>query len=64
MQIAGISYRINWRKFKRGYSVFFPCLNDSSCKKEVRAVAKRLRMNVFMKTTIEEGIKGVRVWRV
>jgi len=64
MQVAGIQYNIDWRKFKRGYSVFFPCLNDSSSKKEVRAVMKRLRMEVFIKTTVEEGIKGIRVWRL
>ena len=64
MQVAGIQYKIDWRKFKRGYSVFFPCLNDSSSKKEVRAVMKRLRIDVFIKTTIEEGVKGIRVWRV
>ena len=64
MRVAGIQYKIDWRKFKRGYSVFFPCLNDSSSKKEVRAVMKRLRMEVFIKTTIEEGIKGIRVWRI
>ena len=64
MRVAGIQYKIDWRKFKRGYSVFFPCLNDSSAKKEVRAVMKRLRIDVFIKTTIEEGIKGIRVWRV
>lgn len=64
MQVAGIQYKIDWRKFKRGYSVFFPCLNDSSSKKEVLAVTKRLGIEVFIKTTIEEGIKGIRVWRV
>ena len=64
MLIAGISYKIDWRKFKRGYSVFFPCLDDSSAKKEVRTVTKRLRMNVFIKTTVEEGVKGIRVWRL
>ena len=64
MRVAGIQYKIDWRKFKRGYSVFFPCLDDSSAKKEVRAVLKRLRIEVFIKTTVEEGIKGIRVWRV
>ena len=64
MQIAGIQYKIDWRKFKQGYSVFFPCLDDSSSKKEVRAVMKRLRIDVFIKTTIEEGVKGIRVWRI
>jgi len=39
-------------------------LDDSSAKKEVRAVMKRLGMDVFIKTTIEEGIKGIRVWRL
>ena len=64
MKVAGIQYKIDWRKFKRGYSVFFPCLDDSSSKKEVRAVMKRLRIDVFIKTTIEEGVKGIRVWRL
>lgn len=64
MKVAGIQYKIDWRKFKRGYSVFFPCLDDSSSKKEVRAVMKRLRIDVFIKTTIEEGVKGIRVWRI
>ena len=64
MKVAGIQYKIDWRKFKRGYSVFFPCLDDSSSKKEVRAVMKRLHIDVFIKTTIEEGVKGIRVWRI
>ena len=64
MQVAGIQYKIDWRKFKRGYSLFFPCLNDSSSKKEVLAVMGRLQINVFIKTTIEDGVKGIRVWRI
>lgn len=64
MRIAGISYKIDWRKFKRGYSVFFPCLDDSSAKKELNKVLYRLNIKVFVKTTVEHGVKGIRVWRV
>ena len=64
MLIEQNSYSINWKNFKPGYSFFVPCLDTSVAKKEVIRVAKRLKMEVLIKIVIEEGVKGLRVWRI
>lgn len=64
MLLEGISYRVNWRAFVRGASIFLPCLHPSAAKKVVRAEAKQLGMKLLMKTSIEDGIQGLRVWRL
>jgi hypothetical protein len=64
MQIEGVSYDINWRAFKRGTSIFIPCLNPPRVKEDVRAILRRLRIKVVMKLVIEENIRGLRIWRM
>jgi hypothetical protein len=64
MLIEQNSYSINWKNFKSGYSFFVPCLDTSAAKKEVIRVAKRLKMEVLIKIVIEDGVKGLRVWRI
>lgn len=64
MRIETITYRINWAKFRRGYSFFVPCIDHKAAKEAVNAVSHRLRMETVTKITIEDGIKGLRVWRV
>lgn len=64
MKVHGISFEINWSKFKPGRTFFIPCLDLDFAKKEVEAVAKRLRYSVEMKGVVENGIKGLRVWRI
>lgn len=48
----------------KGTSFFIPCLDCKAAKVEIRRETKRLKFNVAMKTVIEEGIRGVRVWRL
>jgi len=62
--IERVSYNINWRRLKAGYSFFIPCVNCAKAKQEVRLVTKRLKIEILMKVSIEEGIKGLRIWRV
>lgn len=64
MQVEKVSYQINWKKFKKGCSFFIPCLNPSAAKKEILATTDRLRYKILTKVVIEEGIKGLRVWRI
>lgn len=66
MKVAGIEYQINWRKFTKGKSLFFPCLDTKSAKAELDTVFKRLGLNVVYKGVIDtkSGIRGLRVWRV
>jgi len=64
MLIEQVSYNINWRNFKRGASFFIPCIDTANAKKEIKRVTKRLKIQVISKTSIEEGVKGLRVWKI
>ena len=64
MKIETVSYQIEWRKFKKGYSFFVPCIDTQAAKETIARVARRLKMEVVTKVVIEDGIKGLRVWRM
>lgn len=64
MLVEKVSYRIDWRKFKKGTSFFIPCLAPKKAKQEILCTTNRLKMKVVMKVVIEEGIRGLRVWRL
>ena len=63
MKIETVSYLIEWRKFRKGYSFFVPCIDERAAREELNAVAKRLKMDIVTKVVITDGIKGLRVWR-
>jgi hypothetical protein len=63
MQIEGVTYDVNWRAFKKGTSMFFPCLDQECAEAQLMVVLKRLRIKVLVKHTIEDGIRGLRIWR-
>lgn len=67
MRVAGVSYDIDWRTFKKGRSMFFPSLDaHRSWKQDVRPVVRRLKLNVVYKAVVDpkSGIRGLRIWRV
>ena len=64
MKIETVSYLIEWRKFRKGYSFFVPCIDERAAREELNAIAKRLKMDIVTKVVITDGIKGLRVWRV
>ena len=64
MRVAGLAYQINWKAFKRGASFFIPCLDTAEAMEEVKSITTRLRYDVVMRDVIEEGVRGVRTWRV
>ena len=64
MKIETVSYLIEWKKFRKGYSFFVPCIDERAAREELNAVAKRLKMDIVTKVVITDGIKGLRVWRV
>ena len=64
MQIETVSYNINWRKMHKGYSFFVPCINHKAARKTLAATAERLGIELVTKVVIEDGVKGLRVWRV
>lgn len=64
MRVENVEYEVNWRKFRRGTSIFIPCLDPPRAKQEVLSVTKRLKVPVLMKVVIDDGIRGLRIWRV
>lgn len=64
MKLEGVNYRINWRKFRRGTSFMIPCLDPKKTKAELEVILKRLDLQVLIKVVIEEGVRGLRVWKL
>jgi hypothetical protein len=64
MKIETVSFQIDWKKFRKGYSFFVPCIDHEAARKTLAAVTKRLKIKTVSKVVVEEGIKGLRVWRV
>jgi hypothetical protein len=64
MKIETVSYQIEWKKFRKGYSFFVPCIDEKAAREELNRVAKRLKMSIVTKVVLLDGIKGLRVWRV
>jgi len=59
-----VSYQINWKTFKAGWSFFIPCLHPPTARQELLKETKRLKFKVVIKVVLEDGVQGIRVWRV
>lgn len=64
MKVEKVQYQINWKSFKLGWSFFIPCLDATAAKKHVAKETKKFKYKIVTKVTLEEGVRGVRVWRV
>lgn len=64
MRIEGVSYRLDWNKFRIGSSFFVPCLNDEDARQRIQRVMTRLGYATIIKLVVEDGIRGLRVWRI
>ena len=63
-QIHGILFDVQWDKFEPHSSFFIPCLDDKKAKKLLYTECKKRKLQVRIKTVIENYIRGVRVWRL
>ena len=64
MRINGINYEIDWTKFKKGRSFFVPCMDAEEAKSVVNTTMERLGFEAKVKLVIENGFRGLRIWRV
>jgi len=64
MLVENVSYQINWKAFKRGTSIFVPCLNPPNAVEEIMSTMKRVKVKVVTKVVIHDGVRGVRIWRL
>lgn len=60
----GVCMRINWNRFVVGSSVFMPCIDVEKAKQEVQKMAKHRCIKLKAVVRIENGLYGVRFWRV
>jgi len=64
MRVNGVNYEIDWTKFKVGRSFFVPCLDAAEAKNVVKATMERFGFEVKVKLVIEDGFRGLRIWRI
>jgi hypothetical protein len=64
MDVEKVSYAVNWKNFRKGYSFFIPCLKCKRAKETVKKKTRRLKMEVLTKVVVEDGVRGIRVWRL
>jgi hypothetical protein len=64
MRVEGLAYELDWQEFTVGSSFFIPCLDADKARKRVEDKMERLGYNVIVKLVIEDGVRGLRVWRV
>jgi hypothetical protein len=62
--VEGVKYDINWSKFKRGSSIFIPCLDRVAVRQQVRELMQLYRFKVLIKLVVVDGISGLKIWRV
>ena len=60
----GVKIIVNWDKMATGSSIFIPCINTEKAKNQLQKVAKAKKYEVSLKIHIENGMWGVRMWRM
>jgi len=63
MLIEGVEYNLNWTEFTVGSSFFVPCVDAETAQQKLLKKMKRLNYAVLCKIVIEDGVRGLRVWR-
>lgn len=63
MRIDGVDYELDWTEFTIGSSFFIPCVGVTAGKERIERKMARLGFAVIVKIVIEDGVKGLRVWR-
>ena len=64
MKLLDQTLLIEWNKFKPGTSFFVPCWDRRGMAIYLHKEARRLHVDIVMKSVIERGMYGIRVWRV
>lgn len=64
MKIDGVTYTLDWEDFTVGSSFFVPCLGLAKAKETIERKMRRLEYAIIIKVVVEDGVQGLRVWRV
>ena len=60
----GVDYQILWSEFKPGSSIFLPAVDTKAAIAAITKESERLEFQFIHKIVVEDGIKGIRVWRL
>jgi len=60
----GIQIVVDWDKFLPGASVFVPCINTTAATSQLGKIAAEKDWEIDTRVRIENGNRGVRVWRI
>jgi hypothetical protein len=60
----GVDYQIIWSEFKPGSSMFIPAIDTKAAIAALTRESSRLEFEFVHKIVVEDGIKGIRVWRL
>jgi|TARA_R100000687_G_C6329714_1_gene109030 hypothetical protein len=64
MLTNGVDYQIMWPDFKPGSSIFIPAIDVKAAVKALKKESERLEFKFVHKIVVENGVKGVRAWRL
>lgn len=64
MLTNGADYQIVWHEFLPGTSMFIPAVDTKAAAAAIKRESERLEFQYIHKVVIENGIKGIRVWRL
>jgi hypothetical protein len=64
METHGIPITIEWGKFQIGTSMFIPGVDQKKLQRDFRREMQRLKLKVVIKPVVEQGMLGIRIWRV
>jgi hypothetical protein len=60
----GVDYQIKWADFTPGSSMFIPVINVEAALEALKKESERLEFEFVHKVVIEDGVQGIRVWRL
>lgn len=64
MKIHTINFEVDWDSFKPYSSFFIPALNTKQAKKIIREECDKRGFLIVSHVSVEDGVRGIRVWRV
>lgn len=64
MLTNGTDYQIDWPNFKPGSSIFIPAIDTVAAIEDIKREAARLEFEYVHKIVVEDGVKGIRIWRL
>lgn len=64
LEVLGVQVKVQWDEFIVGSSFFIPCLDDRSVATALVMRAKQLGYKTKHQARVENGMWGVRIWRI